>query len=185
MLLRSSLSAVACVPRPETLDNFRGHIDPAWIEDALIATGKASLRRRRLPAEQVIWLVLGMALFRDRCIVEVAESLNIALPGRRGPTVSGSAVAQARARLGEEPMQWLFETCASHWAHKSADRHRWKGLALYMGHNRRRYLFGPCSLTSQDPWDGKRALELGYANVFVMPQGISGWEKAQQPVEVG
>jgi len=131
MLLRQSLSAVARAPLPETLDNFRSHIDPAWIEDALIGTGKASMRRRRLPAEQVIWLVLGMALFRDRCIVEVAESLNIALPGRRGPTVSDSAVAQARARLGAEPMEWLFETCAVHWAHKSADRHRWKGLALY------------------------------------------------------
>ncbi len=35
----------------------------------------------------------------------------------------------------------------------------WKGLALYMRHNRRRFLFGPCSLTSQDPWDGKRALD--------------------------
>jgi len=35
----------------------------------------------------------------------------------------------------------------------------WKGLALYMEHNRKRWLFGPCSLSSQDPWDGKRALE--------------------------
>ncbi len=35
----------------------------------------------------------------------------------------------------------------------------WKGLALYMAHNRKRWLFGPCSLTSQDPWDGKRALD--------------------------
>ena len=35
----------------------------------------------------------------------------------------------------------------------------WKGLALYMQHNRKRWLFGPCSLTSQDPWDGKRALD--------------------------
>lgn len=33
----------------------------------------------------------------------------------------------------------------------------WKGLALYMRHNRKRWIFGPCSLTSQDPWDGKRA----------------------------
>lgn len=124
-------NALAEIPRPESFDNFRSHIDPTWIQDALEATGKASLRRRRLPAEQVIWLVLGMALFRDRCIVEVAESLNIALPGRRGPIVSGSAIAQARARLGAEPMQWLFETCAFQWAHKSADSHRWRGLALY------------------------------------------------------
>jgi putative hemolysin len=35
----------------------------------------------------------------------------------------------------------------------------WRGLALYMAHNRKRWLFGPCSLTSQDPWDGKRALD--------------------------
>ena len=35
----------------------------------------------------------------------------------------------------------------------------WKGLARYMAHNRRRWLFGPCSLTSRDPWDGKRALD--------------------------
>lgn len=131
MLLRQSLSAAARAPLPETFDNFRSHIDPDWIEDALIGTGKASLRRRRLPAEQVIWLVLGMALFRDRCIVEVAESLNIALPGRSGSTVSGSAVAKARTRLGAEPMEWLFEAGAVHWAHKSADCHRWKGLALY------------------------------------------------------
>jgi putative hemolysin len=35
----------------------------------------------------------------------------------------------------------------------------WRGLARYMSHNRRRWLLGPCSLTSQDPWDGKRALD--------------------------
>jgi putative hemolysin len=35
----------------------------------------------------------------------------------------------------------------------------WRGLALYMEHNRKRWLFGPCSLTGQDPWDGKRALD--------------------------
>ncbi|MFN7940264.1 MAG: GNAT family N-acyltransferase [Thermoanaerobaculia bacterium] len=34
----------------------------------------------------------------------------------------------------------------------------WKGLAIYMAHNRKRWLFGPCSLTSQDPWDGERTM---------------------------
>ncbi|MEW6073309.1 MAG: IS4 family transposase [Planctomycetota bacterium] len=131
MRLRKALACVAEIPRPETFEDFRRHVDPVWIQDALEATGAASLRRRRLPAEQVIWLVLGMALFRDQAIVDVADSLNIALPSRRGPAVSHSAVIQARERLGEEPMQWLFETCAHHWAHQSADLHRWRGLALY------------------------------------------------------
>ncbi len=35
----------------------------------------------------------------------------------------------------------------------------WKGLATYMRHNRKRYLFGCCSLTSQDPADGLIAWE--------------------------
>lgn len=34
----------------------------------------------------------------------------------------------------------------------------WRGLALYMAHNGLRYLFGCCSLTSQTPAVGRRAL---------------------------
>src|SRR3954451_15353713 len=42
-----------------------------------------------------------------------------------------SAVAQARARLGDEPMKWLFERCSETWGHASARRNEWRGLALY------------------------------------------------------
>jgi hypothetical protein len=28
-------------------------------------------------------------------------------------------------------MEWLFSRCAKKWAHESAERHRWRGLALY------------------------------------------------------
>ena len=35
----------------------------------------------------------------------------------------------------------------------------WKGLARYMSVNRKRYLFGCCSLTSQDPIEGLTTLE--------------------------
>jgi len=131
MQLRKALARVADMPRPEAFDDFRRHIDPEWVREALAATGTATLRRRRLPAEQVVWLVLGMALFRDRSITEVADSLDLALPARRGPTAAPSAVSQARTRLGEEPMAALFDLCAQHWAFASADRHRWRGLALY------------------------------------------------------
>ncbi len=120
---------------PEIADGvfarLQASIDPDWIDEALEATGTATLRRRRLPAEQVIWLVLGMALFRDRRIDEVVAKLDLALPGRRGPTPAPSAVVQARARLGDEPMKWLFERCAEKWAHESAREHAWRGLAVY------------------------------------------------------
>ncbi len=35
----------------------------------------------------------------------------------------------------------------------------WKGLAAYLERNRKRYLFGCCSLTSQDPVEGWRVME--------------------------
>src|SRR3989442_613418 len=86
-------------PDDGAFDRLRASIDPDWIEQALELTGTATLRRRRLPAEQVIWLVLGMALYRDRPIDELVDKLDLALPDRRDLTVARSAVAQARARL--------------------------------------------------------------------------------------
>jgi hypothetical protein len=34
---------------------LRASLDACWIDEALEATGTATLRRRRLPAEQVVW----------------------------------------------------------------------------------------------------------------------------------
>jgi putative hemolysin len=36
----------------------------------------------------------------------------------------------------------------------------WRGLAAYVAHNKKRYLFGCCSLTSQDARDGLRLMQL-------------------------
>jgi Insertion element 4 transposase N-terminal len=110
---------------------LRASLDPCWIEEALEATGTATLRRRRLPAEQVVWLVLGMALYRDRPIDELVERLDLVLPSSGAKAMAKSAVAQARDRLGEEPLKWLFERCAEKWGHESARRHSWRGLAVY------------------------------------------------------
>jgi len=129
MHLDQSLRFVAA-HAPENLDGVRRHIDPDWIEQALQATGTATLRRRRLPAVQVVWLVIGMALFRNRAIADLVSSLDLALPGS-SPEVARSAVPKARARVGDEPLAWLFTRCAEEWAHASADQHRWRGLAVY------------------------------------------------------
>ncbi len=45
----------------------------------------------------------------------------------------------------------------------------WKGLAAYAAHNRKRYLFGCCSLTSQDEREGWRALRLLKAQGHLHP----------------
>jgi transposase IS4-like protein/DDE family transposase len=116
---------------PAEFGRFRQHVDPAWIEEALAATGTASMRRRRLPADQVLWLVLGMGLLRNESIDRIVATLDLALPVPDGSTTAKSAIAQARKRLGDEPLEYLFATTADRWAHDSAARHRWRGLALY------------------------------------------------------
>jgi hypothetical protein len=116
---------------PESLARLLGSVEAEWVEEALEATGTASIRRRRLPAEQVVWLVLGMALYRQMSISQVVRYLHLSLPGGRGATVAASSAAQARERLGSEPMRWLFERSAKTWAQRSAERHQWRGLKVY------------------------------------------------------
>src|SRR5215510_7263818 len=111
-------------PSGELLPKFVASLDPEWIEEALQATGTATIRRRRLPAEQVVWLVIGMCLFRDLSMRELVATLDLALPGSRGVRVAPSSIVQARERLGDEPLRWLFERVASTWAHASARARR-------------------------------------------------------------
>lgn len=111
---------------------FAQSLDQAWVEQALKATGTASMRRRKLPAEYVVWLVIGMAMLRDRSIAEVVRHLDLVMPSPTGERqhVSPGAVVQARERLGAEPLAWLFHSTAAHWAGASAQEHRWRGLAV-------------------------------------------------------
>jgi hypothetical protein len=63
-MLSSQLHATTDVLPVAGLDRLAEHLPLAWIEQALKATGAASIRRRRLPAEQVVWLVIALALYR-------------------------------------------------------------------------------------------------------------------------
>jgi hypothetical protein len=117
---------------PRAFTNLTKHLEPTWVEEALLATGTATIRRRRLPAEQTVWLLLGMAVMRDLPVTAVAQQLDVVLPASDGSrTVASSALTQARARLGPEPMEWLFLRSAEEWAPRSANADRWRGLALY------------------------------------------------------
>lgn len=131
MGLASDILLTSIESHPHEFTNFARHLNRDWIEEALLTTGTATLRRRRLPAEQVVWLVIGMGLMRDRPITEVVDDLDLALPTAKSSDLAPSSVAQARARLGAEPLEWLMVRTAAQWGHTSASRDRWRGLALY------------------------------------------------------
>src|SRR5262245_52755430 len=133
MDLGSAFSAIGEGDRPVSFEQFRESLDPEWIDQALLATGTATMRRRRLPAENAVWLLIGMALFRDRPILAVAHHLGLVLPGTAftSQPLTSSAIVKARDRLGSEPLESLFEATATRWAKTSAEAHCWRGLALY------------------------------------------------------
>ena len=88
---------------PEGVARFAASLDPEWITLALSATGKASVRTRKFPAEMAVWLVIGIGLFEDRSIAAVVDHLDLVVPGVR--SLAPSAVTQARYRLGPEPLR--------------------------------------------------------------------------------
>lgn len=154
----------------DRLDQLRQHIPTSWIEAALKWTGTASIRRRRLPADQVVWLVICMALFRNESIERIVDMLGIALPDQDDTKVAKSAVTQARQRLGDEPLAQLFAMTAKTWALRSADANRWRGLALYGWDGTTMYV--PDSAENRAEFGGQKAGggrgESGYPQVRVV-----------------
>lgn len=46
----------------------------------------------------------------------------------------------------------------------------WQGLGIYLSHNCKRYLFGCCSLTSQDPVEGKQVMDFLVEKGHIHPE---------------
>jgi hypothetical protein len=79
----------------------------------LADTGKQSKRIRQLPAHVMVYYVIAMALYMNvayeevlRCLVEGFEWLGE--PAERLRNTGRSAISQARARLGSEPMERIY-----------------------------------------------------------------------------
>jgi Insertion element 4 transposase N-terminal/Transposase DDE domain len=121
---------------PDTAFRFASESIPReWIDESLRKAGVATIRKRKLPAESVIPLVIAMALFRDRSIPAVVSHLGLArdpddLSGRSASVVPAS-IAEARARVGDKPLEHLFNLTATHWAFEAANRDRWLGLSVF------------------------------------------------------
>lgn len=84
------------------------------VRAVLAETGRQSQRQRNLPAHVMVYYVILLALFMEvsygevlRCLLEGLEWLG--LEARRIRATGRSAISQARARLGVEPMRKLYE----------------------------------------------------------------------------
>jgi hypothetical protein len=92
-------------------------IVPRYVVDEVIAeTGRVEKRSRLLPAHVVVYFVLALSLFTDgyeEVIRKLVHGLRFARTwSKEWQMPTTGALSQARARLGEEPLQALFETVA-------------------------------------------------------------------------
>lgn len=83
------------------------------VMNALETTGRESKRIRQLPAHLMVYYVIAMALYMNvayeevlRCLVEGLEWLGE--PAARLRNTGRSAISQARARLGAEPLERIY-----------------------------------------------------------------------------
>lgn len=87
------------------------------IEDVLAATGRREKRKRLLPAHVMVRFCQAMCLFYEDDYEEVMNKLVESLRDMNSwsaewNTPTTSAIAQARQRLGVEPLRELFDRCA-------------------------------------------------------------------------
>lgn len=131
MLFQQTLLDIDDLHSFADLNTFSQNIPVEWVESALELSSKATIRRRRLPSEQVLWLVIGMALFRNEPVNEVARRLNICANGLANEALlARSGLSEARQRLGEEPLQWLFKRTGRHWGRERYPQDDWHGLQV-------------------------------------------------------
>jgi hypothetical protein len=89
---------------------------PELVDEVIAAAGRTELRHRSLPARVMAYFSVGMALHSEGSYEDVLSLLTDGLSWASGadPIVlpSKSAIFQARARLGAEPVAGLFERVA-------------------------------------------------------------------------
>ena len=69
-------------------------LEPDIIQSCLDSNGVATLRKRKLLMDAMVWAVIGMALFRTGCVRQLINKLDIVLP-KEVDYVARSAITQA------------------------------------------------------------------------------------------
>jgi hypothetical protein len=100
------------------------------VDDALAATVATQARVRLLPARVTVYLLLAGCLFAELGYSQVWQRLTAGLTGLNVATPTGSALRQARQRLGAAPLRFLFDLLRGPAATTATHAVHWQGLLL-------------------------------------------------------
>ncbi|MGC5022739.1 IS4 family transposase [Micromonospora sp. DT47] len=123
------MTVAAGVFAPGHLGELTRLVPFEMVDDVLVATGRTQSRVRLLPARVVVYLLLAGCLFAELGYRQVWSKLTSGLHGLPIALPSGSALRQARQRLGSRPVRALFDLLRGP-AATSAPQVRWHGLLL-------------------------------------------------------
>lgn len=120
--------------RSFSIEVFADVLKPAWIEKALEDHGRQSLRVRKLPSGLVLWLCIGLGLYRTLSIPNVLSRLGTILGvgslWDRAAVPASTAITEARDRVGFGPIRAVFEKLRDHLLGAYRSRMLWKGMPL-------------------------------------------------------
>lgn len=115
---------------PGHLGELTQQVPFEMVDEVLAQTRAVQRRVRLLPSRVVVYLLLAGALFAELGYVQVWGRLTAGLGGSQPvPAPSGSALAQARRRLGVAPLKALFELLRGP-AVTLGGGVRWRGLLV-------------------------------------------------------
>lgn len=109
-------------------ENLNHLLDENIIQQAFETAGVATVRKRRLPLDAVMWSVIGMSFYRQQSVWDLAHHMELVLPGNK-KLIAPSALVQGRQRLGVQSMKNAFQMMAKHYYDK-AEFETWCGLNL-------------------------------------------------------
>ncbi|MCX5440964.1 IS4 family transposase [Streptomyces sp. NBC_00063] len=100
------------------------------VDEVLAECGAIQQRLRKLPARVVVYLLLAAALFEECGYLAVWDRLTCALGSLPIPKVTGTALWNARARLGVRPVRSLFDMLRGPASAIRTAGARWAGLLV-------------------------------------------------------
>ncbi|WAJ71885.1 transposase domain-containing protein [Catenovulum adriaticum] len=111
-----------------TFEKLNQFLDPDFVQQGFEKAGVATVRKRRLPLEAVMWSVIGMSLYRQQSVWDLVTQMDLMLLGQN-KLVAPSVVVQARLRLGAESVKQVFKFMAKH-DYQISKLDSWCGLNL-------------------------------------------------------
>lgn len=113
---------------PNNIETLCDILPLELIKKSLEQTDTVTFRKRKLPLESMVWLVIGMAIYNDKPISQIINMLDIVDRDKKA-FVAPSAVIQRRQDLGVQAIESVFDLTQAHW-HKEAHHPQWNGLSL-------------------------------------------------------